>query len=200
MDELAGQLDQPGYPRASYWVHLASEFQVPEDVIMKCQHSFESSPSKHMLECKEGFDTNFSVQALKKGLRAISRNDLVQKIDSCRLPSKFPNELQREKIKVLSSLLDSKATFHHILSWLQLSFDCSLTTIFAVQIFEPIKNSESSFCVNRAVSVLQLPAAGAWDRRERKKARQLSSRGEQTISSFYFQCFLYLFFLSLFLP
>ena len=99
MDELAGQLDQPGYPRASYWVHLAAEFQVPEDVIMKCQHSFESSPSKHMLECKEGFDTNFSVQALKKGLRAISRNDLVQKVDSCHLPSKFSNELQQEKIK-----------------------------------------------------------------------------------------------------
>ena len=115
MDELAGQLDQPGYPRASYWVHLASEFQVPEEVIMKCLHSFESSPSKHMLECKEGFDTNFSVQALKKGLRAISRNDLVQKVDSCRLPSKFPNELQQEKIKVLSSLLDSKAIFHPLL-------------------------------------------------------------------------------------
>ena len=115
MDELAGQLDQPGYPRANYWVHLASEFQVPEEVIMKCQHSFESSPSKHMLECKEGFDTNFSVQALKKGLTAISRNDLVQKVDSCRLPSKFPNELQQEKIKVLSSLLDSKAIFHPLL-------------------------------------------------------------------------------------
>ena len=115
MDELAGQLDQPDYPRANYWVHLASEFQVPEEVIMKCQHSFESSPSKHMLECKEGFDTNFSVQALKKGLTAISRNDLVQKVDSCRLPSKFPNELKQEKIKVLSSLLDSKAIFHPLL-------------------------------------------------------------------------------------
>ena len=115
MDELAGQLDQPGYPRASYWVHLASEFKVPEEVIMKCQYSFESSPSKHVLECKEGFDTNFSVQALKKGLRAISRNDLVQKVDRCRLPSKFPNELQQEKIKVLSSLLYSKTIFHPLL-------------------------------------------------------------------------------------
>ena len=57
MDELAGQLDQPVYPRANYWVHLASEFQVPGEVIMKCQHSFERSPSKHLLEIKEGVNT-----------------------------------------------------------------------------------------------------------------------------------------------
>ena len=89
MDELAGQLDQPVYPRANYWVHLAAEFQVPKDVIMKCQHSFERSPSKHLLEIKEGVDTSFSVQELKKGLKAILRNDLVQKVDNCHLAGKF---------------------------------------------------------------------------------------------------------------
>lgn len=89
MDELAGQLDQPVYSRASYWVHLAAEFQVPKDVIMKCQHSFERSPSKHLLEIKEGVDTSFSVQELKKGLKAISRNDLVQKVDNCHLAGKL---------------------------------------------------------------------------------------------------------------
>lgn len=89
MDELAGQLDQPVYPRVNYWVHLASEFQVPGEVIMKCQHSFERSPSKHLLEIKEGVNTNFSVQELKKGLKAISRNDLVQKVDNCHLPGKL---------------------------------------------------------------------------------------------------------------
>ena len=89
MDELAGQLDQPVYPRANYWVHLAAEFQVPKDVTMKCQHSFERSPSKHLLEIKEGVDTSFSVQELKKGLKAILRNDLVQKVDNCHLAGKF---------------------------------------------------------------------------------------------------------------
>ena len=89
MDELAGQLDKPVYPRANYWVHLAAEFQVPKDVIMKCQQSFERSPSKHLLEIKEGVDTNFSVQELKNGLKDISRNDLVQKVDNCPLAGKL---------------------------------------------------------------------------------------------------------------
>lgn len=42
-----------------------------------------------MLEFKEAVDPNFSVQQLKDGLHAISRNDLVQKLEEFNLPRKF---------------------------------------------------------------------------------------------------------------
>lgn len=88
MDELARRLDQPD-PNTQHWEHLAAKFDVPEDVKMKCQHSLENSPTKHMLDIKEAEDTNdFSVQKLKIGLGAISRKDLVQKVEKCPL-SKF---------------------------------------------------------------------------------------------------------------
>ena len=94
MDELARALDQPTchgnqeIPITQYWVHLAAEFQVPEEVLIKCQHNPESSPSKHLLEFQEGRDPNFSVQKLKDVLRVISRNDLVKKVEQCSLPGK----------------------------------------------------------------------------------------------------------------
>ena len=85
MDMLALRLDQsnPGSQ------HLAAEFNVPEKVKMKCQYSRENSPTKHMLEIKQSAeDTHFSVQDLIDGLRAISRNDLVKKVEDC-LPGKL---------------------------------------------------------------------------------------------------------------
>ena len=42
-----------------------------------------------MLEFKEAVDPDFSVQQLKDGLHAISRNDLVKKLKECKLPGKF---------------------------------------------------------------------------------------------------------------
>ena len=88
MDELARRLDQPD-PNTQHWEHLAAKFDVPEDVKMKCQHSLENSPTKHMQDIKEAEDTNdFSVQKLKIGLGAISGKDLVQKVEKCPL-SKF---------------------------------------------------------------------------------------------------------------
>ena len=84
MDELARRLDQPD-PNSQHWEHLAAKFDVPEDVKMKCQHSLENSPTKDMLDIKEAEDTDFSVQKLKIGLRAISREDLVRKVEKCAL-------------------------------------------------------------------------------------------------------------------
>lgn len=97
MDMLALRLDQsnPGSQ------HLAAEFNVPEKVKMKCQYSRENSPTKHMLEIKQSAeDTHFSVQDLIDGLRAISRNDLVKKVEDC-LPGKFCCELQLAYVHVL---------------------------------------------------------------------------------------------------
>lgn len=97
MDVLALRLDQsnPGSQ------HLAAEFNVPEKVKMKWQYSPENSPTKHMLEIKQSAeDTHFSVQDLIDGLRAISRNDLVKKVENC-LPGKFCYELQLAYVHVL---------------------------------------------------------------------------------------------------
>lgn len=97
MDMLALRLDQsnPGSQ------HLAAEFNVPEKVKMKCQYSRENSPTKHMLEIKQSAeDTHFSVQDLIVGLRAISRNDLVKKVEDC-LPGKFCCELKLAYVHVL---------------------------------------------------------------------------------------------------
>ena len=95
MDMLALRLDQsnPGSQ------HLAAKFNVPEKVKMKCQYSRENSPTKHMLEIKQSAeDTHFSVQDLIDGLRAISRNDLVKKVEDC-LPGKFCCELQLASLR-----------------------------------------------------------------------------------------------------
>ena len=89
MDELSRGLDQPVYQGGQYWIHLAAEFRVPEEVQINFQHSLESSPSKHMLEIQEGINTNFSIQELNDGLSTIPRNDLVRKVETCHLSSKL---------------------------------------------------------------------------------------------------------------
>lgn len=89
-DDVARGLDDPvGPPGTSNWIHLAEVLQIPDEIIMWCQHNPLCSPSKHMLEFKEAVDPNFSVQQLKDGLHAISRNDLVQKLEEFNLPRKF---------------------------------------------------------------------------------------------------------------
>lgn len=91
MDELACRLDQPTchgkreLPLTQYWVHLAGEFNVPEDVFMRCQHNSENSPTRSMLEFLEGRDPHFKVQYLKNELGEIDRNDLVEKLVKCSL-------------------------------------------------------------------------------------------------------------------
>ena len=82
MDELARKLDQPDNSGSRHWKHLAAEFQVPQEVQMKCQRSLENSLSKNMFENKEADDPNFSVQGLKDGLKAIGRNDLVLELEN----------------------------------------------------------------------------------------------------------------------
>ena len=89
MDELARGLDPVRPPGTSYWVHLAEVLQVTDEVKMRCQRNPQCSPSKHMLDFKEAVDRDFLVQQLKDGLRAISRNDLVQKVEECDLPCKY---------------------------------------------------------------------------------------------------------------
>ena len=89
MDELSRGLDPVCPPGTSYWVHLAEVLQVTDEVKMRCQCNPQCSPSKHMLDFKEAVDRDFLVQQLKDGLRAISRNDLVQKVEECDLPCKF---------------------------------------------------------------------------------------------------------------
>ena len=94
MDELACRLDQPTYhgkrelPLTQYWVHLAEKFQVPEDVVIRCQHNSENSPTRSMLEFLEGRDPHFKVQCLKNELCEIDRNDLVEKLEKCSLQGK----------------------------------------------------------------------------------------------------------------
>lgn len=95
MDELARQLDQPichgehETPSVKYWLHLAAELRMPIDTLIKCQHSFENSPSKFLFENKESLDTDFTVQCLKDRLGEIRRNDLVKMLDDCRLSGRF---------------------------------------------------------------------------------------------------------------
>lgn len=95
MDDLASRLDQPichgkrEVPITQYWLHLAEEFKVSEEVVIKCQHSSESSPSKNMLEFQEGRDPHFTVQKFKDGLRDIQRNDLVKKLEQFNLSGEF---------------------------------------------------------------------------------------------------------------
>ena len=97
MDELACSLDQPIYrgkqepPIVQYWVHLAAEFRVPEDVVTKFQTNPQSSPSKHMFEFLEARNPNYSVKDLKEGLSVISRNDLVKKVELRGLTGNFCN-------------------------------------------------------------------------------------------------------------
>lgn len=95
MDELACRLDQPIYhgnrdvPTTQYWLHLAEEFKVSNEVKIRCQHNPENSPSKNMFEFQEGRDPDFTVQMLKDGLQSIERNDLVKKLEQCSLPGEF---------------------------------------------------------------------------------------------------------------
>ena len=95
MDELARQLDQPvchgnqDMPSTQYWLHLAEEFKVSREVVIRCQHNPENSPSKNMLEFQEGRDPYFSVQMFKDALRDIARNDLVKMLEQCSLPGEF---------------------------------------------------------------------------------------------------------------
>lgn len=95
MDELARQLDQPichgerEIPSGKYWLHLAAELRMPIDTLIKCQHSFENSPSKFLFEHKESLNPEFTVQNLKDRLGEIPRNDLVNRLDGCRLSGTF---------------------------------------------------------------------------------------------------------------
>ena len=89
-DDVARGLDPVGPSGTSNWIHLAEVLQIPNEIIMWCQHNPHCSSSKHMLEFKEAVDPDFSVQQLKDGLHATYRNDLVQKLEECRnLPGKF---------------------------------------------------------------------------------------------------------------
>lgn len=95
MDELARQLDQPichgehETPSVKYWLHLAVELRMPIDTLIKCQHSFENSPSKFLFENVESRGTDFTGQYLKDRLGEIRRNDLVKILDDCRLSGRF---------------------------------------------------------------------------------------------------------------
>ena len=95
MDELARQLDQPichgerETPSGKYWLHLAKELGMPFETLIKCQHSFENSPSKFLFENKESLDTDLTVQYLKDRLGEIRRNDLVKMLDDCKLSGRF---------------------------------------------------------------------------------------------------------------
>lgn len=95
MDELARQLDQSichgerETPSGKYWLQLAAELRMPIDTLIKCQHSFENSPSKFLFEHKESLNPEFTVQNLKDRLGEIPRNDLVNRLDGCRLSGTF---------------------------------------------------------------------------------------------------------------
>ena len=95
MDLLARYLDQPScfgkreVPIIQFWRHLAAEFEMSEDTIIKCQHNWESSPSKSMLGFQEGREPQFTVLKLKGELKDIGRNDLAKKLEQCSLPGKF---------------------------------------------------------------------------------------------------------------
>lgn len=95
MDELARQLDQPichgerETPSGTYWLHLAKELDMRFETQIKCQHSFENSPSKFLFEHKESLNPEFTVQNLKDRLAEIPRNDLVNILDGCRLSGRF---------------------------------------------------------------------------------------------------------------
>ena len=95
MDELACRLDQPirhgnrNLPTTQYWLHLAEEFKVSDEVKIRCQHNSENSPSKNMFEFLEGGDPYFTIQKLKDGLQSIERNDLVKKFEQCSLSGEF---------------------------------------------------------------------------------------------------------------
>ena len=95
LDLLACHLDQPScfgkreVPIIQYWPHLAEEFEMSEDTVIKCQHNCESSPSKSMLEFQEGCEPQFTVLELKGELKDIGRNDLAKKLEQCNLPGKF---------------------------------------------------------------------------------------------------------------
>ena len=95
MDVLARRLDQPIYHgehetrSVKHWLHLAEEFRVPFDTVIRCQHSFENSPSRFLFEFIASFDPTFTVQNLKDRLGEIRRKDLANKLDDCRLPGRF---------------------------------------------------------------------------------------------------------------
>ena len=95
MDELARQLDQPichgehEIPTVKYWLHLAEELGMSSDTLIKCQHSFEYSPSKFLFDLKGAMDPYFTVQNLKDRLGEIARNDLVTMLDGCTLSGRF---------------------------------------------------------------------------------------------------------------
>ena len=98
MDELARLLDQPichGNQDVSftqYWLHLAEEFKVSEEIVIRCQHNPENSPSKNMLEFQKARDPYFPVQTFKDALRDIARNDLVKMLEQCGEFSYFPSD------------------------------------------------------------------------------------------------------------
>jgi len=91
MDAFARRLDRPichgnqDVPSTQYWLHLAEEFKVSEETVIRCQHNPENSPSKNMLEFQEGRDPYFSVQTFKDALSDIVRNDLVKMLEQCSL-------------------------------------------------------------------------------------------------------------------
>lgn len=114
MDELARGLDPVRPPGTSYWVHLAEVLQVTDEVKMRCQCNPQCSPSKHMLDFKEAVDRDFLVQQLKDGLCAISRNDLVQKVEECDLPYTAPfRDLREHHPKVLEVICIQLDHFKH---------------------------------------------------------------------------------------
>lgn len=95
MDAFARRLDRPichgnqDVPSTQYWLHLAEEFKVSEETVIRCQHNPENSPSKNMLEFQEGRDPYFSVQTFKDALSDIVRNDLVKMLEQCSLSGEF---------------------------------------------------------------------------------------------------------------
>ena len=92
---LPRQLDQPichgehETPSVKYWLHPAAELRMPVDTLIKCQHSFENSPSKFLFEKVESRGTDFTGQYLKDRLGEIRRNDLVKILDDCILSGRF---------------------------------------------------------------------------------------------------------------
>ena len=100
MQELADALDRPSIghgrqelPLIQYWKHLFEEFReafdLPQDIAKKYQLSSEDSPSANMFENLKAEQPDFPISKLKDGLRDIQRNDLVEELEQCSLPSKL---------------------------------------------------------------------------------------------------------------
>lgn len=64
------------------WRHLAESLGVPGDVCLSFICDQEHSPTEDLFEYLETWKPNMTIGDLKKSLRSMSRNDLVQFLES----------------------------------------------------------------------------------------------------------------------